>query len=708
MTCFRFLCFTFALLCLMACSKESEEPVDLSAPAERMTAEETYEEKDDLPALQKRKALRILVQAETEKYLPRDGFPLEEEKRLAEECARRNKLRPVFVSVPAFEDLIPALLEGKGDMIAQNMTVTDSRRERVAFTLPLGHTREEIVAQKNHPDIVGASDLRGKTIGIQAGTSFAATAMALQKQFSDIHLEVMPGTWGTTEMLDAVVLGDVDYIIEDRNVINTVFQWRDDVRVLLDVSKDRPLAWAVRPDSNALLSMLNQYLTEYHVSLEKQQTSLADLESIRNRKVLRLLTRNNGATYFLWRGELLGFEYEMAKKFADALDLRLRVVVAPSHEDLIPMLLEGKGDFIGSFMTINNERKERGVAFSRPYHISREIVVTREGDNSLKSLVDLKGRVFYVRKWSSYWQTLKVLQQEKGIGLKIRAVPEDMETEEIIYRVAEGEFDLTLADEHILSIEQNWLGGVRGAFALAGEVEHGWAVRQGNPDLLAAMDAFWKKTYKTTFYNVVAEKYFGNEDKIRRFKKGRVDLGYADAFSPYDDLVRRYANDYRFDWRMIVSQMYQESRFDPQAKSPFGAIGLMQVLPQTGKEMGFSDIQNPENSIHAGVKYLDATRSRFRTNITISDRLWFSLAAYNAGLGHVIDARRLSRQMGWSYNIWFDNVEKAMLLLSKKPYYQRARHGYVRGWEPVRYVRQIRDRWEAYVLATEKAASGLN
>jgi len=146
-----------------------------------------------------------------------------------------------------------------------------------------------------------------------------------------------------------------------------------------------------------------------------------------------------------------------------------------------------------------------------------------------------------------------------------------------------------------------------------------------------------------------------------------------------------------------VAQMYQESRFNPDARSWAGAVGLMQVLPRTAKSIGFHDVRTPDDGIHAGVKYLDWVRDRFDPELPVEDRMWFTLAAYNAGHGHVRDARRLARKLGLNPNRWFGNVEKAILLLSKRKYARQARHGYCRGAEPVKYVHEIKRRYEAYL-----------
>jgi membrane-bound lytic murein transglycosylase F len=439
---------------------------------------------------------------------------------------------------------------------------------------------------------------------------------------------------------------------------------------------------------------LNQFLTEAQLTDRSDGIHLEDFPEIKQRRVLRMLTRNNAATYFLWRGELMGFEYDLVGEFARRNGLRLEVIVPPVGEDLLPWLREGRGDVVAASLTPTEERREGGVEFTRPYHYVSQVIVTRADDDELQTPQQLAGRSIHVRPSSAYRDTLVALR-DTGIDFEIVAAPEEMETEEIIARVADGEFDLTLSDSHILEIELNWRDDVKPAFALSESEPLAWAVRGDNPELKAALDSFIRQEYRGLHYNVIYEKYFKNSGKIRTFQQERDNA--AVGLSPYDDIVKKYAAEYGFDWRLIVSMMYQESRFDPGAQSFAGAGGLMQLLPNTAGELGFDDILDPENGIHAGVKYLDWVRDRFEPDLAVPDRMWFSLAAYNAGAGHVRDARRLAARQGLNPNRWFGNVERAMLLLSRPQYAQEARHGYCRSHEPVRYVREVRSRYNAYV-----------
>jgi membrane-bound lytic murein transglycosylase F len=225
-------------------------------------------------------------------------------------------------------------------------------------------------------------------------------------------------------------------------------------------------------------------------------------------------------------------------------------------------------------------------------------------------------------------------------------------------------------------------------------------VRAEDKHLLDAVNDFIHKEYRGLFYNMTLQKYFQQPHTIRKHVEERVDRAEGGRLSPYDDIVKKQADEYGIDWRLVVSQMYQESRFDPDAKSWAGARGLMQVMPRTAMELGIDELKDPEQGIVAGVRYLSWLRDRFEPELSVQDRMWFALAAYNSGVGHVRDARRLAKRQGLQSTRRFDNVEKAMLLLSKSKYANDARHGYVRGREPVKYVREIRDRYHAYLKLT--------
>jgi membrane-bound lytic murein transglycosylase F len=362
----------------------------------------------------------------------------------------------------------------------------------------------------------------------------------------------------------------------------------------------------------------------------------------------------------------------------------MELVVPPSREDLVPWLLAGKGDVIAAGLSASDARAARdGVVFSRLYNEVRETVVARADDPSVQRLEDLAGRRVVVREGSAYWRTLEEIRAG-GIPLELIPCPEELETEEVIARVAEGEYDLTLADSHILAIALAWRDDVRAAVEIDEPVRHGWALRPDSVELLSAINAYFQKEYRGTFFNVTSRKYFAKPERIRQHAAERA--------------LRRgqISEQHGFDWRLIAAQMYQESRFDPLARSYAGALGLLQILPRTARQVGVDDPYDPESGISAGVRYLAWTRDRFPKELPPDERAWFALAAYNAGSGHVNDARRIAVEEGLDPERWFGQVETAMLLKRKPEYARRSRFGYCRCGEPVQYVREIRQRYQAY------------
>lgn len=704
----KFCSALFVSILLTACSsEESSVPSgdagssSTEAGQEAAAVHKNYIETGDLEQLRTHGRLRILTPRKPEgpELLPRGGLPQEGELELAKGFAKSLGLEPEQVYVDGYEALIPALLAGKGDLIADNLTVTDSRLKKISFSVPVAYVREQVIIRADDT-VQGIGDLNGRRVAVHGSDSYAETIERLRKRRSAIQIEQVPEHVPTEAILEAVADGRYDLTVADSNMFNAVKTYRADLRAAFDLGNVRGIGWGVRPDSVRLLEALNGYLGKRQLGGAGPKDSKGDLDEIKKRKVLRVLTRNNAATYFLYRGELVGFDYELVKRFAEQQGLRLEMVVPPNRSDLLTWLAEGKGDIVAASLTATENRQARGIAFSRPYNKVSELLVTRGDDEALKSLEDLRGRKVVVRRSSSYWDTLQAIRAE-GIEFEIEAAPEDLETEEIINRVATGEYDLTVADSHIVDIERTWRDDIRTAFALGETRDHGWAVRQEDKKLLAAINRFFDKEYRGLFYNITYRKYFKNAKNINRFAERRADRNPDGSLSPYDVLARQYARRYGFDWRMVVSQMYQESRFDPKAKSWVGALGLMQVMPRTGRELELENLRDPETGLHAGVKYLNWLMERFEPDLEVADRTWFALASYNAGLGHVHDARRLAAKMGWNPDKWFGNVERAMLLLSKKQYARGARYGYVRGEEPVRYVRQIRDRYQAYIALTE-------
>jgi membrane-bound lytic murein transglycosylase F len=658
----------------------------------------------DLPVIVKSGTLRVLVEGTEEAFLPRQGMPKAQDRALLERFAEKQGLAVEFIQAPSFDRLIPMLREGRGDVIAADLTVTPARAKELAFTRPVAVVSEFVVGRRGAEGLPRKPEqLAGRTVHVRESSSFAESLRALaEKQAPGLVIEPVPESIEPEELVYQVSRGERSLTVVDGHLLSAIEGYNPDVERLFPIAEGRQIAWGVRQENTALRLALDSFITAHVLTEYSAERFVGDLAAIKKRGVLRVLTRNNPVTYFLHRGEQWGFDYQLAQAAAKELGVRLEVVVPPSRDLLIPWLVEGRGDFIAASLTVTPERLEQ-VAFTRPYLFVDEVLVQRAEGPKLASLADLKGQKIHVRASSSYHSALMTLQKTQG-PFEIVPEPEDLETEALLERVAQGEIAFTVADSHLLLAEQAYRDGLEAAFPLPvegtpagkeGSRGIAFAVRKDAPKLRAFLDGFVKKQYRGTVYNMWRKRYFENSRRIFEAKEERAEV--SGTLSPYDALFQTYSSRYGMDWRLMAAQAYQESRFNPKLKSWMGAIGLFQVMPATGRSMGFRKLDDPEEGTHAGVQYMNWLVARFEPEIPFKHRLRFALASYNAGLGHVQDARRIAKEKGWNPNKWFGHVEKAMLLLEKPQYYRRARHGYCRGSEPVKYVSEIQNRYASYV-----------
>ncbi|MBD3241239.1 MAG: transporter substrate-binding domain-containing protein, partial [Chitinivibrionales bacterium] len=447
-------------------------------------------------------------------------------------------------------------------------------------------------------------------------------------------------------------------------------------------------------------AQLNAFIHVESLAGHRRERYRDDFDGILKRRTLRVATRNNAATYWIYRGREVGFEYELCRSFAEKYGLRLEMLVAPDRGALLDWVDSGKADIAAATLTATEKRKQR-VSFSAPYLFPVEVVVSgrdQEGNPLVADTADLATVPIHVRKSSSYYGTLTSLAASRGDTFDIRLVPEDIETEEILRRVAEGKYVATVCDDYLAHMEERYTDAIAVGPPLTEPRNVGWAVRSDASRLKAAVDSFFTDgpyKPKRLKYNILYRRYFKSK---RRAAMARSEMR-ADVhgkLSSYDRLMKTYAKKRGFDWRMIAAQTYQESKFNPKARSWAGAQGLMQLMPATAQELGVADPFDPRQNLRGGTTYMIRMMNRFDPSIAYRDRYHFALASYNAGYGHVEDARRLAGQMGWNPNVWFDNVEEAMLLLSKREYARKARYGYVRGSEPVIYVSNIQRLYNHY------------
>ncbi|MBW2229975.1 MAG: transporter substrate-binding domain-containing protein [Deltaproteobacteria bacterium] len=434
------------------------------------------------------------------------------------------------------------------------------------------------------------------------------------------------------------------------------------------------------------------------------ETYVADLEDVLERRYLRVLTSLNSFDYFIYQGHYAGYQYEMVRAFIDHLNAKyakgrnapkIQFELLPvATEELIPMLVEGRGDVIASRMTITPERRSL-VLYSSAYRKIDELVVTQRDIAARGEIPDLSGRRVAVRRSSSYHASLQTesgrLKAAGKAPIQVQTVDERLETEDILALVANGVFDFSVADSIVaeIAVELYPKLVILPQLTLRRDGQLAWAAHLGATHLVAEMNEFLLE-YKhgSLLGNIGVKRYFEDHERLRT----RMEKGDRVVLSTYDDEFRNYAEQYGFDWRLMAAMAYQESRFRQNIRNRYGATGLFQIKPKTAKEP-YVDIypiageENASNNIHAGVKYLAWIKNRYFDGIEEMrerDRVRLALAAYNAGPATIINARNKAKRMGLDPLRWFRNVELALLAM-RKP-------------EPVKYVSEINQRYLSYVM----------
>ncbi len=401
---------------------------------------------------------------------------------------------------------------------------------------------------------------------------------------------------------------------------------------------------------------------------------VGDLDEIRKRGVLRVLVTFNRTNFFIGEKRPRGFEYELLTEYEKHLNATsqrgrppTRVVFIPvSRDQLLPFLIEGKGDVAAAGLTVTRDRL-RQVVFTDPYLDKvDEILVVGRDISGLKSLHDLAGQQVFVRNESSYAEHLRnlsrKLESEGRPAIEVVQVADDLETEDILELVNAGVLGVTVADRHLAELWSQVLDNIviRPDLAVNRGGRIAWAVRPNNPQLLASLNGFVRKSRKGTLLgNIFFLRYY----RTLKWIRNPLPSLYHNERARFLPLFRDYGKRYDIDWRALAALAYQESGLDPALKSAAGAIGLMQVKPETAASIGINDIEDPENNIHAGAKYLDWLRTRFFNDPLIPppSKIAFLVAAYNAGPNRVVRLRRKAAEQGYDPNRWFGNVELAAL-----------------------------------------------
>ncbi|HKK05297.1 MAG TPA: membrane-bound lytic murein transglycosylase MltF [Gammaproteobacteria bacterium] len=412
------------------------------------------------------------------------------------------------------------------------------------------------------------------------------------------------------------------------------------------------------------------------------------LKAIKARGTIVVLTRNAPTTYYIGRDDKpTGPEHDLIVSFAKSIGVKPKFVVKNSVSELLHALAKGEGDVVAAGITHTSERSER-FRFGPSYQkVTQQVVCSRHGKRA-RSVEQLSGVNLEIISDSSYVERLQALKKKHpDLHWKTSS---DADTEELLRRIWKGKLDCTVADSDIVAINRRFFPNLVVTFDLSDPQPLAWVLPKGAEGLQEAMQD-WLEHYKSNgelkhvmqhyYAHVKVFDYVDTRAYVRRIKH---------RYPRYRKLFDKAADKHGLSPVILAAQGYQESHWNPHARSPTGVRGIMMLTQTTARSLGVKNRLDPRQSINGGAKYLAHLESRLSDDIDPRDRIWFALAAYNIGFAHLRDARKLVEKLGHDPNDW--NAVKGVLpLLGKRKYYSDLDHGYARGTEAVRYTQRIRN-----------------
>lgn len=402
---------------------------------------------------------------------------------------------------------------------------------------------------------------------------------------------------------------------------------------------------------------------------------------------LVVLTLEGPTSYYESEGEATGYEVELAEAFAREHDLEIRFVVKRNIDTLFEALNNREGHIGAAGLTSTPGRRER-IEFGPAYKNVRQQLVCHDDSDQPRRLEQLANVRIAVVAGSSYAETMEEIGVEHPeIGWTAREVGSAMP---LLTGVDRGSIDCTIADSNLVAYARRRHPELAIPMSLTEDQPLAWAVAPGVEGLHEALADWFAQSHDNDLLQALDERWYGHFDEFDYIDVVRFIERLDERLPRFRSYFERAAQEMPFDWTLLAAQAYQESHWDPDARSPTGVEGLMMLTMSTAARVGVENRRDPRQSVQGGAAYLADLYERIPDGVQGEDRLWFALGAYNVGLGHVYDARALAERRGLNKNDW-DDVAEVLPLLSQPEFYQQARHGYCRGHEPVHYVRKIRE-----------------
>jgi membrane-bound lytic murein transglycosylase F len=449
-----------------------------------------------------------------------------------------------------------------------------------------------------------------------------------------------------------------------------------------------------------------------------------DLAAIRESGTLTVLAPYNSTTYFVYRGEPLGYEYELLRAFADDHGLALKMIVVTDPKSLFPLLNSGEGD-IAAARLIPTPEGEADVSFTRSLYQTEPALVQQAaspqaaGKGAEKALkpgpadalpevdiearlvtrpAQLSGETVHLPEKSPYQRTLVELSDEVSGDIRVVEMGGQIQDEALAQKVARGEVQFTVMQSNLADLKEAEFKNLRVRPILGRRQGVSWAVRKNAPELLAELNSWGAEKKNAGLFNRLYKKYFIDQRSYVERVASEFLTSQTGKLCLYDDLLKQHAAELNWDWRLLAAQVCQESNFKPDAHSWAGAAGLLQLMPPTARQFGVQNPLDPEDNVRGAVKFLKWLEDFWAERIEDEgERLKFVLASYNCGAGHVEDAQRLTEKYGGDPLRW-DDVSYWLLQKSTQQYSTDpvVKFGFCRGLEPVNYITHILERFEHY------------
>lgn len=431
---------------------------------------------------------------------------------------------------------------------------------------------------------------------------------------------------------------------------------------------------------------------------------VSDFSEIVEKGEIMALTLSSSMSYFIYKGEPMGYEYELLQNFASEQGLKINLKVAENENKLREMLLSGEGDLVAYNIPITISGKENLLYCGREI-VDEQILVQRANKRNpiLKDVTELIGKEIWVIHDSKYYHRLVNLNDELGGGIDIRIIEKDtVTTEDLIEMVSKDQIPYTIADETLAKLNKTFYPNINIQMKVSHSQRSSWAVKKDMPDLANAINDWFSENTNTPRYRAIIKRYF----EMSKFPGDEpAPLIGPGQISPYDSIFKKYAKELDWDWRLLASIAYQESKFHLDRTSWAGARGLMGLMPKTAQAFGVApeEIDNPEANLRGAVGLLKRLNSSFKEIEDKNERIKFILASYNGGSGHVYDARALAEKYEKNPLLWEGNVEEYLRLKNLPEYYNDpvCKNGYFRGRETLNYVHSVMERWRFYLEKVE-------